>query len=179
MASKSKEELRLLRLQLDTELKLKRGSDPHNLPTGESNQLLGELHHELEYIRQERDHLRTQVRNSSNSPRIGEPSPEAKVPGQECKNLKTMIYQHIVENTPPLPSLMHYYYALWSLNLHLSHILVFSLGSYKTQVEFSTAWTQVDPTTRDTLAFMWAKGDLKLKTGVMELITGSPPFYID
>ena len=179
-ASKTKDELRLLRLQLDTELKLKRGSNPHNIPTGESNQLIGELHRELEYIRQERDHLRTQVREFSTSPKIGDLPCEAQVLGSEDKNPppKIVIYQHIVENMPPLPSLMHYYNAFWSLNLHLSNLHVFPLGSHKSQDEFSAAWAHADPTARDTLAFMWAKGDLKLKTGVMELIAGSPPFYI-
>ena len=43
----------------------------------------------------------------------------------------------------PLPSLMHYYNAFWSLNLHLSNIHLFTLGSHKSQDEFSAAWAHV------------------------------------
>jgi hypothetical protein len=39
-------------------------------------------------------------------------------------------------------------------------------------------WKQVDAAARDTLAFMWCLNELKLPVGVMEIISGSPPFYI-
>lgn len=99
------------------------------------------------------------MRDISNTPRFRELPGEAQEFGNEGKNShpKPVIYQHIVENLPALPSLMHYYNAFWSLNLHLSNIHVFPLGSHKFQDEFSTAWAQADLTARDTLAFMWEK----------------------
>jgi hypothetical protein len=75
----------------DTDFKLKHGSNPHDLPIEESNQLIGELHCKLEYIREERDHMWTQMRDIVNSPRFGESPCETKVLGNEGKILNPKI----------------------------------------------------------------------------------------
>ena len=45
-------------------------------------------------------------------------------------------------------------------------------------IQFKALWEQANAKARDTLAFMWALGDIKLSLGIMEIVTGSPPFYI-
>jgi len=39
-------------------------------------------------------------------------------------------------------------------------------------------WTHANATAKDTLPFMWSLGELKISLGVMETLSGSPPFYI-
>ena len=47
-----------------------------------------------------------------------------------------------------------------------------------TKEEFEGTWRQAQPDAKDTLAFMWAIGDIKIPLGVMEIISANPSFYI-
>lgn len=46
------------------------------------------------------------------------------------------------------------------------------------QEEFKALWKQAQPEAKDTLAFMWAIGEVALPLGAMEVVTASPSFYI-
>lgn len=73
---------------------------------------------------------------------------------------------------------MQSYHALKGLNLLISHVPLLKPGVTISKPQFEQIWSMADATARDTLAFMWARNELKLPTGIMELVTGSPPFYI-
>ena len=93
-------------------------------------------------------------------------------------HLKTEIYHKVVEQTEPLQSLMQYYQAYGMLNLLTINLPLLKKKITLKQNQFKEMWERADPKARDTLAFMWAIGDLKLSLGTIEIVTGSPLFYI-
>lgn len=91
---------------------------------------------------------------------------------------KEEIYHRLLEHTEPLTSVMQYYQAFGPINLCTSDLPLLKRGTTLNLMQFKTLWDQADARARDTLAFMWALGIYKLPLGIMEVVTGSPPFYI-
>ena len=138
-----------------------------------------ELEQDLRYVRRERDELRMTLERIMETPT--EPSEDALQPADIPKSAtlpRTIIYQQLIANIPPFTSIMQIYHALKGLNLLISQVPLLKAGVTLSRPQFEQIWSNVDATARDTLAFMWAKGEIKFPTGVMELVTGSPPFYI-
>lgn len=73
---------------------------------------------------------------------------------------------------------MQCYQALKGLNLLVNKVPLLRSGMILTKPQFERIWQNADATAWDTLGFMWAVGDLNLPTGVMEVVTTSPPFYV-
>jgi hypothetical protein len=90
---------------------------------------------------------------------------------------KAAIFSQLTANVPPFTNIMQYYHALKGLNLVVSNVLLVKPGTFFSRAQFEQMWQMADATARDTLAFMWVTGEMKLPTGVMELVSGSPPFY--
>ena len=140
------------------------------LATGAAEQLLYDLQSELQEVKQERDHL--QHHFSKETPLMPMDLP------QTYLHSKIEIYHKVIEHTEPLQSLMQYYQAYGMLNLLTSSLPLLKKGTTLKQNQFKDMWERADSQARDTLAFMWAIGDLKLSLGTIEIVTGSPPFYI-
>ena len=60
----------------------------------------------------------------------------------------------------------------------LSNIPVLKTGCSLEFSQIEAMWSQANAAAKDTLVFMWCLNELKLPVGVMETISGSPPFYI-
>ena len=73
---------------------------------------------------------------------------------------------------------MQCYHAMRDLHLLVSKLPMLKSGILLSKSQLERIWTGADPTARDTIVFMWATGDLRLPTGIIEVVTGSPPFYI-
>lgn len=73
---------------------------------------------------------------------------------------------------------MQYYQAYRVVDLLTNNLPILKKGLTLKQVQFKDLWDQATSRTKDTLAFMWPVGDLKLSLGIIEVVTGSPPFYI-
>lgn len=91
---------------------------------------------------------------------------------------RTIIYHQLTLHTPPFTSIMQCYQAMRGMNLLISRLPILKSGILLTKPQLERIWTGADATARDTIVFMWAIGDLRLPTGIMEVIYGSSPFYI-
>ena len=138
-----------------------------------------ELQQELTYTRRERDEYQVTLERLMESPHnIDE---EALGPADIPRSSilpKAAIYHQLTANIPPFTTIMQYYHALKGLNLWVSRVPLLRPGTTLSKPQFEHIWEMADPTARDTIAFMWVTGDIKMHVGIMELVTGSPPFYI-
>lgn len=91
---------------------------------------------------------------------------------------KDEIYHKLLEHTEPLKLVMQYHQAFEAINLCTSDLPLLKRGIILNLMQFKALWDQANPRAKDTLAFMWALSDVKLPLGTMEVVTGSPPFYI-
>lgn len=140
---------------------------------------VAELQQELRYLTRERDELQLTIERTMEGPLdlSEEPLNSAEIP-RSATSPKAIIYQQLSTNTSPLTTVMQYYHALKGLNLLIAQVPVLKVGVTLSKLQFEQIWANADATARDTLAFMWVKGDLRLPVGTMELVTASPPFYI-
>lgn len=152
-------------------------------PTEAQKLSVSELQQELRYITRERDELQVTVERIFESP----PDPNTDTLPDDlsptdiprtCISPRASIYQQLITNIPPFKTIMQAYHALKGLNLLISQVPLLKPGVTLSKPQFEQIWSNADATARDTLAFMWVKGDIKLPTGIMEAVTGSPPFYI-
>jgi hypothetical protein len=152
-------------------------------PAEDQKRSVTELQQELRYITRERDELQVTVERIFESP----PDPNADTLPNDlsptdiprtCISPRASIYQQLIANIPPFKTIMQAYHALKGLNLLIGQVPLLKTGVTLSKPQFEQIWSNADATARDTLAFMWVKGDIKLPTGVMEAVTGSPPFYI-
>jgi hypothetical protein len=138
-----------------------------------------ELQQELAYIRRERDDLQVTLERVMESPhRIDDETLDPADISRASILPKTTIYQQLTANTPPFTTIMQCYHALKGLNLLTSRVPLLKPGTTLSRTQFERIWSMADATARDTLAFMWVTGEIKMHTGIMELVTGSPPFYV-
>ena len=152
-------------------------------PTESQQRSVAELQHELRHITRERDELRVTVERIFENP----PDPNADTRHNNIDpadiprtyiSPRTTIYKQLIANIPPFKTIMQVYHALKGLNLLISQVPLLKTGITLSKPQFEQIWSNADATARDTLAFMWVKGEIKLPTGIMEVVTGSPPFYI-
>lgn len=87
-------------------------------------------------------------------------------------------FHKLLEHTAPLESVMQYYQAYRPLHLLTSDLPLLKRGIRLDLIQFKALWVHANSKAKDTLAFMWALGDLKLSLGIIEVVAGSPPFYI-
>ena len=148
-------------------------------PAEHQHRSVTELQQELRCLARERDELQLTIERTMEGPLdISEDTPNlAEIP-RSATSPRAIIYQQITTNTPPLTTVMQYYHAFRGLNLLIAQIPVLKTGVTLSKPQFEQIWANANATARDTLAFMWVKGDMKLPVGTMELATGSPPFYI-
>ena len=152
-------------------------------PTESQQRSVAELQQELRHVTRERDELQITVERIFENPPDpnAEPLPNdlnpADVP-RKCISPRTVIYQQLITHIPPFSTIMQVYHAFKGLNLLISQVPLLKTGTTLSKPQFEQIWAMADATARDTLAFMWARNELKLPTGIMEVVTGSPPFYI-
>jgi hypothetical protein len=147
-------------------------------PTKDHDRTITDLKQELAYVRRERDELQINMERIIESPRSFDEETLGSGDVSRTNILpKSAIYHQITTNVPPFTTVMQYYHALKGLNLLISRVPLLKPGTFLSRTQFEQMWQMADATARDTLAFMWATGEMKLPTGVMELVTGSPPFY--
>ena len=148
-------------------------------PAEHQHHSVTELQQELRCLTRERDELQLTIERTMEGPLdISEDTHNlAEIP-RSATSPRAIIYQQLTTNIPPLTTVMQYYHALKGLNLLIAKIPVLKTGITLSKPQFEQIWANANATARDTLAFMWVKGDMKLPVGTMELATGSPPFYI-
>ena len=148
-------------------------------PAEHQHRSVTELQQELKCLTRERDELQLTIERTMEGPLdISEDTHNlAEIP-RSATSPTAIIYQQLTTNIPPLTTVMQYYHALKGLNLLIAKIPVLKTGTTLSKPQFEQIWANANATARDTLAFMWVKGDMKLPVGTMELATGSPPFYI-
>ena len=73
---------------------------------------------------------------------------------------------------------MQYHRVYGGLNLVLNNIPLLRAGCNLELSQVQEIWGHANVVARDTLVFMWCIGELKTPLGVMEILSGSPPFYI-
>lgn len=73
---------------------------------------------------------------------------------------------------------MQGYHAHGALTLLTSNLPILRKGISLNQDQYGELWVHADSKAKDTMAFMWAVGDVKLPLGCIEVVTGSPPFFI-
>lgn len=135
-----------------------------------ADKILSDLRHELQVLTQEKEDLLQQSQGEAASGQHGLP--------HSFIHPKTEIYHKLLEHTEPLASVMQHYQAYRTIDLLISNLPVLKRGITLKQEQFRDLWNRANSRTRDTLAFMWAVGDFKLPLGILEIVTGSPPFYI-
>lgn len=145
-------------------------TERHILTEGAADKILNDLQKELQTVTREKEELQHQLQKDAVPNQIGLP--------RSCTHPKTEIYHKLLEYTEPLKSVMQYYQAYRALDLLASNLPILRRGITLTQVQFKDLWDQATSRAKDTLAFMWAAGDFKLPLGSMEIVTGSPPFFI-
>ena len=143
----------------------------HTLAAGIANRLLNELRRELAHTQEEKaDLLKTIIADSKEF-----------APGslpQSAKWTGTEFCSHMLQHIAPLNSIMQYHRVCGGLHLLFSNLPVLKTGCHLEFSQIEAMWNQADAAAKDTLAFMWCLNELKLPVGVMETISGSPPFYI-
>lgn len=140
------------------------------LAAGVADQLLSDLQQELQTITQEKEELQHQLQRDASSGQVTLP--------HSFTHPRAQVYHKLLEHTEPLKSVMQYYQAYRALDLLTSNLPMLKRGITLKQVQFTDLWDQANSRARDTLAFMWAVGDLKPPLGILEIVTGSPPFFI-
>lgn len=141
------------------------------LAEGAAEQLLSDLQQELQTVKQENEGLQHQLRH--------EPIPMGplRLP-QASTHPRSDIFRRLLNHTEPLTSIMQGYHAHGALTLLTSNLPLIRKGTSLNQDQFSELWAHADARAKDTLTFMWALSDLKLPLGCIEVVTGSPPFFI-
>ena len=140
---------------------------------------LRELQQELTHVQRERDELQMTLERIMESPRNVDEETLGPADLPRTSTLpKASIYHKLTTNISPFTTVMQYYHALKGINLLVSGVPILRPGVTLSKAQFEQIWGMADATARDTIAFMWVTCDLKLATGVMELVTGSPPFYV-
>ena len=138
-----------------------------------------ELQQELTYVRRERDDLQVIIERVMESPhKIKEETLDPADISRANTLPKTVVYQQLTANIPPFTTIMQCYHTLKGLNLLTSRVPLLKPGTTLSKTQFERIWDMADATARDTIAFMWVTGEIKMHTWVMELVTGSPPFYV-
>lgn len=140
------------------------------LAEGAANRLLSDVQQELRLTRQENEALQQQLHRKG-------PMNQIELP-PSCLHPNEEIYHRLLENTEPTKSILQYYRAFGAINLCTSNLPLLKRGITLNLMQFKALWEQADPRAKDTLAFMWALGVYKLPLGTVEVVTGSPPFYI-
>ena len=141
------------------------------LTEGAAEQLLSDLQQELHTIKQEKEELQHQLQQGPI------PIGQMGLP-QSYTHPKSEVFRRLLNHTEPSRSIMQGYHAHGALTLLTSSLPILRKGSSLNQDQFGELWGQADSRAKDTLAFMWALGDLKLPLGCIEVVTGSPPFFI-
>jgi hypothetical protein len=150
------------------------------VPTSEDqDRSVNELQQELKYIRCERDELQITMERIIEGPvDLNEDTlTPADIP-RSATLPRAAVYHQLTTNVPPFNTIMQYYHALKGVNLLVSQISLLKPGVSLSKAPFEQIWGITDATANDTLAFMWVKGNIKMPVGVMEVVTGSPPFYV-
>ena len=88
------------------------------------------------------------------------------------------VFRRLLNHTKPLTLIMQGYHAHGALTLLTSNLPIIRKGVSLNQDQFGELWTHAYSKAKDTLAFMWVVGDLKLPLGCIEVTTRSPPFFI-
>ena len=140
------------------------------LTEGVAHKILNDLRQELHIVTQEKEDLVQQIRAAASSGHISLP--------QTCIYPSTEAYRKLIEHTEPLKSVMQHYQAYKAIDLLISNLPMLKRGITLNQEQFKDLWNRANSRAKDTLTFMWAVGDLKLSLGIIEIVTGSPPFYI-
>ena len=140
------------------------------LVEGAANQLLDDLQQQLQVTKQENEELQQQLHRNIPLAQFGVP--------HSYIHSKAESFHKLLEHTEPLRSVMQYYQAYRPLHLLTSDLPLLKRGIRLDLIQFKALWEHANPKARDTLAYMWALGDIKLSLGIIEVVTGSPPFYI-
>lgn len=138
---------------------------------GAAEQLLSDLQQELQMLKQEKKELQHQLQHEQI------PIGQMGLP-QSATHPRSEVFRRLLNHTEPLTSIMQGYHAHGALTLLTSNLPIIRKGASLNQDQFGKLWTHADSKAKDTLAFMWAVGDLKLPLGCIEVTTGSPPFFI-
>ena len=148
-------------------------------PTEFQQRSIAELQQELQYITRERDELKLTIERTMEGPLVlsAEPLNSAEIP-RSAASPKDIIYKQFTTNIPPLTTVMQYFHALKGLHLLMAQVPILKAGVTLSKPQFEQIWAMADATARDTLAFMWVKSEFRLPIGVMEVVVGSPPFYV-
>lgn len=173
-----------LELAIQTESKeeaLSHQDNAHTLRIQELEAQLGEeatitrkLQQELRIMRQEKLALAKQIKDSATTPKE---ESTFQLPAHMIQ-AHTTIYKDLGDYTQPPLSIPQCYQAYGNLNLLISHLPILKAGITLTQKQFTEIWNLANPIAKDTLVYKWAHGDLKLPLGMIELVTGSPPFFL-
>ena len=141
------------------------------LTEGAAEQLLSDLQQELHTIKHEKEELQHQLQKGQIAiGALGLP--------QTCTHPKSEVFRRLLNHTEPFKSIMQGYHAHAAITLLTSSLPILRKGTSLTQDQFGDIWAHADSKAKDTLAFMWALGDIKLPLGCIEVVTGSPPFFI-
>lgn len=141
--------------------------------------LITELQRELTYTRREREELKASLDKMVESPHSYAEGilPPSELP-KAYTSPRTFIYHQFTLHIPPFTSIMQCYQAMRDLHLLVSKLSMLKLGILLSKPQLERLWTGADATAQDTIVFMWATWDLRLPTGIIEVVTGLPPFYI-
>ena len=83
-----------------------------------------------------------------------------------------------MKNLPPPISIYQYYQAYKPMIFKWSNLPDLKLQTHLSKDQFQILWAQANSAARDLLAFMWIMKDLVVPTGVVEITTASPTFFI-
>ena len=145
--------------------------EKHTLAAGIANRLLNELRRELAHTQEEKaDLLKTIVAEHGDFANKDLP--------QSDRYAGTRFHLQILKHIPPLNSIMQYHRVCGGLHLLLSNISPLRAGCSLDFPQMEALWNQADAAAKDALAFMWCINEFKVPAGVMETLSGSPPFYI-
>lgn len=145
--------------------------EKHTLTAGMSNKLLNNLRRDLNSAQEENRHLKRQLAKQ-------EVGAEEEVISQSAIHPKTEVYHQIISHTRPPETVMQCHRAYGGLNLLLGGVSFLQAGCHLESAQAKQIWDQADATARDTFVFMWCLGQIKLPLGIMEVISGCPPFFI-
>ena len=145
--------------------------EKHTLTAGVANKLLNELRRDLNIAQQENQQLKLQLTERG-------ASKEEVALSQSTIHPKTEVYHQIISHTTAPESVMQCHRAYGGLNLLLGGVSLLQTGCSLEPIQAKQIWDKADATAKDTIAFKWCLGDIKLPHGTMEVISGCPPFYI-
>ena len=143
----------------------------HTLTAGMAKKLLNDLRRDLARTEQEKTDLAQMLVKQQEE--LGEEA----IP-QTALHPKTEIYHQIMKHTKPFGSIIQYHRVYGGLNLVLNNIPLLRVGCNLELGQLQEIWNHANAVAKDTLVFMWCLGDIKTPLGVMEVILGSPPFYV-